>query len=115
MTLGLEDEYVRLGLGHIHNGTAHAANKHHAALGLALHEVASDRVGKQPGALDVDGKKLAHTVDGVLGGVEVLSKAGRGDEVVNLAMLRKDVGDTGVDTLLVGDIGVVGSDLGGSL
>lgn len=110
----LTDGYVRLGLGHIHNGAAHAADEDHAALGLALHEVASDSGGKQPGAIDVDGIKLAHTVDGILGGIEVLGEAGRGYEVVNLAMLSNDVGNTGVDALLVGYIGVVSSDLGGS-
>lgn len=48
--------HLRLGLRNINNGAAHAANEDHAALGLALHQVASNRGSKQVGAVYIDGK-----------------------------------------------------------
>lgn len=45
----------RLGLRHVNDAAAHAANEDHATLGLALHEVLGDADGEQVGAVDVDG------------------------------------------------------------
>lgn len=103
---------LRLRLRDIDNGATHAANKDHAALGLALHQVAGDRGSKEVGAVYIDRKQLAHAVNWVVGGLEVLTEAGAGDEVVNLAVLREDLGDTVVDAVGVGDIGKVSSDSG---
>lgn len=102
----------RLRLRNIDNSTAHAANKHHAALGLALHQVAGDRGSKQVGAVHIDREQLTHALNGVVSGLEVLAEAGAGDEVVNLAVLREDLGDAVVDAVGVGDIGEVSSDSG---
>lgn len=102
---------LRLGLRDVDNGARHAANHDHAAVALALHEVAGDRGGKQVCAVDVDGPQLAHAVDGVVDGLEVLGEAGRGDEVVDLAVGGEDLGDATVDRVGVGDVGVVGRHL----
>lgn len=102
----------RLGLGHIDNSTTHGTDEDHAALGLALHEVAGDASGEEVGALDIDSKELTQAVDGVVNGLEVLGKAGGCNEVVDLAMSLQDLGDADPDTLRVADIGEVGSHLG---
>lgn len=48
--------YLRLGLGNIDDSPAHAANKNHAALGLALHQMAGDGGSEEVGAVNVDGE-----------------------------------------------------------
>lgn len=53
--------------------------------------------GKQIGAVDVDPPQLAHAVDRVGDGLKVLGEAGRGHEVVDLAVLGHDLGDAGLD------------------
>lgn len=100
--------HLRLGLGNVDDGTAHAADEDHAALGVALHEVAGNGRGEEVGAVDVDGEQLAHTLDGVVGGVVVLGEAGGRDQVVDLAVLRDDVGDAGADRVRIRHVGVVG-------
>lgn len=99
-------------LRNIDNGATHTANKDHAALGLALHQMTGDRGSKQVGAIHIDRKQLAHALNGVVGGLEVLTEAGAGHKVVNLAVLREDLGDAVVDAVGVGDIGKVSSDFG---
>lgn len=74
--------------------------------------MAGNRRGKQVCAIDVDAPQLAHAVDGVVDSLKVLCEAGRGDEVVNLAMLLNDLGNTGIDGRGIRDIGIVSSDLG---
>lgn len=101
-----------LGLGDVDDGAGHAADHDHAARALTRHEVAGDRGGEEVGAIDVDGPELAHALDGVVDGLEVLGEAGRGDEVVDLAVGGDDLGDAGFDGLGVRDIGVVGCDFG---
>ena len=108
---GLGGVVRSLRLGNVDDGAGHAANHDHAASGLALHEVAGDRGGKEVGAVNVDSPELTHTLDGVGDGVKVLGEAGRSDEVVNLAVLLDDVGDAGVDRGRVRDVGVMSSDL----
>lgn len=107
-------KHSRLGLGHVDDGAAHAADEDHAALCLALHEVAGDGGGEEVGAVDVDGEQLAHALDGVVGGVVVLGEARGRNQVVDLAVLREDVGHAGADRVRVRHVGVVGGDLGGS-
>lgn len=109
----VKTKHLRLGLRHVDDGAAHAANEDHAALCLALHEVAGDGGGEEVGAVDVDGEQLAHAVDGVVGGVVVLGEARGRDQVVDLAVLGEDVGDAGADRVRVRHVGVVGGDLGG--
>lgn len=106
-------KHSRLGLRHVDDGAAHAADEDHAALCLALHEVAGDGGGEEVGAVDVDGEQLAHALDGVVGCVVVLGEARGRDQVVDLAVLREDVGDAGADRFRVRHVGVVGGDLGG--
>ena len=103
---------LRLGLRNVNDGTAHATNEDHAALGLALHQVPSDGGGEQVSAVDVDGPEFAHAVDGVVGGLEVLGESGRGDEVVDLAVLLDHAGDAVLDRPLVGDVAAMGGHLG---
>lgn len=109
-----KETHSRLRLRHVDNGAAHAADEDHAALCLALHEVAGDGGGEEVGAVDVDGEQLAHAVDGVVGGVVVLGEAGRRDQVVDLAVLREDVGDARGHRVRVRHVGVVGRHLWGS-
>lgn len=63
--------------------------------------MAGHRHGEQVGAVHVDGKELAEAVNGVVGGLEVLGEAGRGHEVVNLAVAGKDLVDAGFHTVRV--------------
>ena len=57
------NKHLRLRLLHVDDGTAHAADEDHAALCLALHEMAGDGGGKEVGAVDVDAEQLAHALD----------------------------------------------------
>lgn len=72
----------------------------------------SDRGGEKVGTVDVDGPELAHALDGVVDGLEVLGETSRCDEVVDLAVGGEDLGDAGVDGLGVRDVSVVGGNLG---
>jgi hypothetical protein len=74
--------------------------------------VASDGGCEEVGAVDVDSPELAHAVDGVVDGLEVLGETGGCDEVVDLAVSCNDLGDASLDGLGVGDVGVVGGDIG---
>lgn len=67
--------HLRLGLGDIDNGTAHAADEDHAALTLTSHQVTRDSSREQVGAVHVDSEELAHAVEGVISGLEVLGEA----------------------------------------
>lgn len=98
---GGKGEHLRLRLRYVDDGTAHTADEDHAAPGLALHEVASDGCRKEVGTVDIDGEQLAHALDGVVGGLEVLGEARGGDQVVNLAVLGQDLGDAGMDALWI--------------
>lgn len=75
--------------------------------------MASHRGGKEVGAIHIDSKELAETINGVVRGLEVLGEASRGHKVVNLAMAGQDLLNAGIHAILVGDVGIVGSDLGG--
>ena len=55
--------------------------------------------------------ELLHPLVRVRDGVEVFGKAGRGYQVINLAMLRDDLTEGGMDTVGRGDIAVVRDDL----
>lgn len=70
---------VRLGLGNVDNGTGHGPDHDHGAGSIALHQVSGNAGSEEVGTVDVDGPKLAHTVDGVLDGLEVLGETSRGD------------------------------------
>ena len=66
-----------------------------------------DSGSEEVGAVDVDIPELAHAVDGVVDGLEVLGEAGAGDQVVDLAVLHENVVDAALHRLRVGDIRVV--------
>ena len=102
----------RLRLGHVDNGARHAADEDHAAGALSRHQVAGDRGGEEVGAVDIDSPELAHTIDGVVDGLEVLGEAGRGDQVVDLAVRCDDLGYALIHGLRIGDISIVCRDLG---
>ena len=105
-------ENLRLRLRHVDNGSGHAANHDHAARLLAAHEVTGNGGSEKIGSVDVDGPELAHAVDRVVDGLEVLGEARRGDEVVDLAVGLDDLGNAGLDGFGVGDIAVVSGDFG---
>lgn len=68
---------LRLRLRNIDDGTRHAANQYHASGGLSVHKVLGDTGRKHVCAINVDSPKLAHAVDWVVDGIEVLGEAGR--------------------------------------
>lgn len=103
---------LRLRLGHVDDRARHAADHDDAAGALTLHQMTSDRGSEKVGAVDIDGPELAHTLDGVVDGLKVLSETSRCDEVVDLAVGGENLGDAGVDGLGVGDVSVVGGNLG---
>lgn len=102
----------RLRLRHIHNRPAHTADEDHTARALTLEEVARDARGEEVRAVDVDAPELLHPVVGVRDGVEVLGEAGRGDEVVELAVRGDALVDAGRDGVRVRHVAVVGGDFG---
>lgn len=73
-----------------------------------------DRGGKEVCAVDIDSPQLAQAINGVVDGLVVFGKAGRGNKVVNLAVLFDDFGDTSVDRGGVRDVREVSRDLGDS-
>lgn len=95
---------LRLRLGNVDNGARHAANQDHASGCLALHEMARDRGSKQVSAVDIDSPQFAQAINRIVDGLVILSEAGRCNEVVNLAMLFDDFGDTSVDRGGVRDV-----------
>jgi len=99
-----------LRLRNVDNGTAHGSDHDNAAIGLALHQVLRDADSEQPGAVNVDTPQLLHAVVRVVDGWEVLGESGRGDEVVDLAVLRNDLVKSCGHRLRLGDIGVVCGD-----
>jgi hypothetical protein len=68
--------------------------------------------GKEVGSVDVNAPELAHAINGIVNGLVVLGEPGAGNEVVNLAVLADNVINAGLDAIRVGDISVMGSDLG---
>lgn len=101
---------IRLGLGNVDDGTRHGADEDDAAVGLALHQVAGNGGGEEVGAIHIDGPELAHALNGVAHGIEVLGEAGGCDEVVDAAVNADDVGNALVDRLRIRDVGVVSGD-----
>lgn len=73
---GLGGVVRSLGLGNVDDGAGHGADHNHAAGGLTLHEVTGDGGGEEVGAVDVDSPQLAHAVDRVVDGLEVLGETG---------------------------------------
>jgi hypothetical protein len=70
---------------------------------------------KQIRAVDINAPQLTHAVDGVGDGLEVLGEAGRGHEVVDAAVGGNDLCEALLDRGRVGDVGIVGCYLGGSV
>lgn len=104
-----------LGLRNVDNGAGHTANHDNAARSLAFHQVLRDTRGEQVGTVHVDAPKLLDSVVGIADGVEVLSESGRGDQVVDLAVLLHDVAQHLGHRVGVRHIGVVCSHLGESV
>ena len=108
----MEGFYLRLRLGDVDDGARHATDQDHAAGGIAAHKVLGDASSEEVSAVNVDVPELAHAVDRVVDGLEVLGEAGAGDQVVDLAVLHDDVVDAALHRLWVGDIRVVRRHLG---
>ena len=66
--------------------------------------------GPKVGAIHVDAPEFVQTIGRIGNGVEVLREAGRGDEVVDFAVVGQDLVETGFDRLRVGNVGKVGRD-----
>ena len=60
--------------------------------------------------INIDTPELLHPLVGVGDGVVVFSEASRGDQAINLAVLRNDFTKSTVDRVWGGDVTVVGSD-----
>lgn len=84
-------------LGDVYDGTGHASNEDNASRALALHQVTSNGGSKEVGTVNVNGPKLANTVNGVFDGLEILGETSGGDEIVDLAVSLDDLCDTGLD------------------
>lgn len=104
-----------LWLRDVDDRAAHAADKHHRPLGLALHQVLGYGDGEEVGPVHVDAPQLLHPLVWVRYGVVVLSEARGGHEVVDLAMVRDNLADGLVDGGGLGNVGVVGGDFGNSV
>ena len=63
----------------------------------------------------IDAPKLLDAIERVGNGIEILSKASRGDQVVNLAVITDNLLDGRVDRVRIGDIGVMGGNLGSAV
>jgi hypothetical protein len=70
---------------------------------------------KQIRAVDINAPQLAHAVNGVGDGLEVLGEAGRGHEVVDAAVGGNDLLEARVDRGRVRDVGIVSCYLGESV
>lgn len=106
--------HARLRLRHVDDGARHAADEYHAAWRLAPHKVLGDSDGEEIRAIDIDSPELAHAVNRIADGIEILSEASRGDEVVDLAMRTDYFSNAGFDGDGVRDVSVVGGDFGNS-
>lgn len=98
---GLGSVVGSLRLGNVDDGTAHTSNEDDTTRSLALHEVTSNTSGEEIGAVNIDTPELSHTVDRILDGVEVLSEAGRCDQVVDLAVLADYIGEDALNRVLI--------------
>ena len=101
-----------LWLGHVDDRSRHATDHDHATLGLSLHEMLGDSSSEKVGAVDIDTPQLLDTVVWVADSVKVLGETSRSHEVVNLAVIANDLLDGVVNGIGVGNIGIVGCDLG---
>lgn len=105
----------RLRLRDVDDASRHAANHDDAARGLSLHQMLRHADRKEVGPIDVDSPQLLHPVIGVRDRVIVLRKSGRSDQVVDLAVVTKYIGNRCVHRLGRRDIGIMGGDLGNSV
>lgn len=116
MTNGRLSCVVRcLRLRHIDHSTRHRPNHDHAACGFTLDQVSSDSGSEEVCPIHVDSPKLLDTIERVGNGIEILGKASRGDQVVNLAMITYNFFNGRVDGVRIGDVGVVGGNLGSAV
>lgn len=68
-------------------------------MGEKPHQMPSNSRRKQISPVDIDAPELPHSINRVRNSLEVLCEPGRGHEVVYLAVLTEDLGDTGLDRL----------------
>ena len=101
-----------LRLGNINDSAGHGADHNDATGRLPLHKVLSNIDGEEVCAVDIDAPQLLHTVEGVVDGLEVLGEAGRRDQVIDLAVLGQDFGHGIAHGVGVGDVSVMGGDIG---
>lgn len=104
----------RLRLRDIDHSAGHRANHDHASFCLSVHQMTGDAGCEEIGAVDVDAPKFLHTIVGIGDRVEVLGEPGRGDQVINLAVVCDNLFKRGVDRVWIRDIGVVSGDFGDS-
>lgn len=103
-----------LRLWNVDNSSRHATNEDHASRRLSLHQVLRDGDSKQVCSIHVDTPQLSYSLNWVVDCLEVLCESCRCDQIVDLAMLRDDLGNGGFDGFLGRYIGVMGSDFGNS-
>merc|ERR1712093_192751 len=101
-----------LRLWNVDNSSRHATNEDHASRRLSLHQVLRDGDSKQVCSIHVDTPQFSYSLNWVVDCLEVLCESCRCDQVVDLAMLRDDLGNGGFDGFLGRYIGVMGCDFG---
>lgn len=74
--------------------------------------MSSKCAGPEVSAIDVDTPKLVQTVGRIINGIEILSEASRGDEVIDFAVICQNLGKAGIDRFGVGNIREMGCDFG---
>ena len=102
----------RLGLGDVDDCAGHGADHDHAAWGFTLHQVTRDSGREKVCSINIDAPELLDAVERVCDGIEVLGEARGGDQVVNLAMVLDNRLNCCIDRVGVGDVRIVGGDLG---
>ncbi len=99
--------HSRLRLWNVDNGTRHAANQDHTTRGIAVHQVLRNAGGEQVCAVDIHIPELAHALNGVVDGLEVLGEPGAGNQVVDLPVLLDHAINAALHGFGVGDICIV--------
>lgn len=86
-----------LGLRNIDNGTRHGSNHHHTAFDLPLHKVFCALNRPIVSAIDVNTPELVDSIWWVSNGIEILSEASRGNQMINFAVVLNDLSQRAFD------------------
>ena len=101
-----------LWLRHVDNGTGHASYHHNASRLVPFHKMLGHPSCKQISAVDIHPPEFFHTLVRVGNGIVVFGEACGGDQMIDLAMLLDNVGQSAGDRIWIRNIRVVCRDLG---